>query len=75
MSNATRDEAEDETEDPATDGQPAVRRTTLESICAKRAGIAPDVLESVLTLAVEIARGGRREARSAPSSRWATWKP
>ncbi|PSR02956.1 MAG: hypothetical protein BRD47_01925 [Bacteroidetes bacterium QS_8_68_28] len=59
MSNATRDEAEDETENSATDGQPAVRRTTLESICAKRAGIAPDVLESVLTLAVQIAREGR----------------
>lgn len=59
MSNATRDELEDKTEGAAPDGQSAVRKTTLQNICAERPGIAPDVLESVLTLAVQIAREGR----------------
>lgn len=37
----------------------AVQETTLKEVCADREGIAPDTLETVLTLAVEIAREGR----------------
>lgn len=47
---------------PAVDGRgqrPLARRRTLTDICAENRGVDQDVLESVLTLALEIAREGR----------------